>query len=512
MKIGVVGAGTMGAGIARAAASGGCAVLLHDVDGDAARRVASAWQDAGAGGSLGVADELHALGGCELVVEAIVEELGAKRGLLAALADAAPDAVLATNTSSLPVTALARGLPDPGRLVGLHFFNPVERMELVEIVAGLASSPAALAVARSAGAALGKTVVEVADGPGFLVNRCNRPFGLEALRLLESGVAEVETIDDVVRAAGFPMGPFALADLIGLDVGLAVAESFFAQSYGESRWRPSPLVAQRVAAGLLGRKSGRGWHVHPHRPEASPAPPLGGGDGRVVLIAGGFNVADELRYVAEAGGFQVLDEPDDDVPWLILDCGHEPDERGPLQGAPQALLVAEASLHQLDPGGPAVGFHALGPLDAGSVLELTRGPGTAASAVRRIEEFAEACGLQTIWVQDAAGLILGRIVAQLVNEACFALDAGVTDDPAALDTAMVLALRHPRGPLAWADEIGLDHVLTILDALRAELGEERYRASPRLRQMVAEGRHGVSTGEGFHGYPVEPHVSPPHDD
>ncbi|MCW3041650.1 MAG: 3-hydroxybutyryl-CoA dehydrogenase, partial [Solirubrobacterales bacterium] len=205
-----------------------------------------------------------------------------------------------------------------------------------------------------------------------------------------------------------------------------------------------------------------------------------------------------------AAGWQVA-EPGDvagEVPWLAIDCGHDPDEP-PLQGAPQALLVAEGSLHQLDQGGGCVGFHALPPLEPGGVVELTGGTHTTSVAAARLTTLLASLGLQVAWVQDAPGLVLGRIVGQLVNEAAFALQEGVTDDPQAVDDGMVLGLNHPRGPLAWGDEIGLDHVLTVLDALHAETGEERYRAAPLLRRMVSEARLGIATGEGFHRYEDE---------
>ena len=515
-RIGVVGAGTMGAGIAQVAAAGGARVLLHDpVDGAAQRGAAAArdgldrWRakgrvDAGAAKRLHVAGDLADLAGCDLVVEAAPERLELKRELLATLSALAPGAVLASNTSSLPITALAGAAADPTRVVGMHFFNPVALMGLVEVVAGVASSAEALAVARATGAAMGKRVIEVADGPGFLVNRCNRPFGGEALELLSAGVAHAEVIDRIVRAAGFPLGPFELQDLVGLDVGLTVAESFWAQSYGEPRWRPSPLSARMVAAGRLGRKSGCGWYAYADgralRPPDPPPVPVGGGERRLVVLSGETTLAHELRALADAADWRVEEAMGDDVPWLIVACGAAEEEGPPAQGAPQVLLCAEASLHQLDPSGNAAGFHALPPLDAGGLVELTRGTTTTELTVERAEAFFGALGLQTAWVGDAPGLVLGRIVAQLVNEAAFALTEGVTADPQAVDDAMELGLSHPRGPLGWGDEIGLDHVLTLLDALRSETGQERYRAAPLLRRMVADGHVGMAAGIGFHEY------------
>jgi 3-hydroxybutyryl-CoA dehydrogenase len=495
--IGVVGAGTMGAGIAQLAAATGARTLLHDPVPEALERgrqqIADGferWRSKGRlerepGSVTGVA-ELAGLAEAGLIIEAAPERLELKRELFAALDSVAPGAVLASNTSSIPITAIASAVADAGRVVGMHFFNPAPVMALVEVIAGIDSSAQALGVARATGRAMGKRVIDATDGPGFLVNRCNRPFGLEALKLLQERIADVETIDAIVRGAGFRMGPFELQDLVGIDTGYEVSLSFHELSFGEPRWRPSPLSARMVAAGRLGRKSGRGWYEYPReRPEEPPSPQPGGGDGRLVVVAGELNVADELRAFAAYAGFDAReqDEAGGEVPWLVLDCGADPDGL-PLQGGPMALLCADASLHALDTGGASVGFHVLPPLDEAAVVELTRGPGTARVAVERVEAFFAALGKRTAWVGDGPGLVLGRIAAQLVNEACFAVGEGVGSQED-VDDGMVLGLNHPRGPFAWCEAIGAAHVLAVLDGLRIELGEERYRAAPLLRRLAA---------------------------
>jgi 3-hydroxybutyryl-CoA dehydrogenase len=502
--IGVVGAGTMGSGIAQLAAQSGARTLLYDpVDGAAATGVERARAgiaklvDKGRldgdaheiGARLEVAETLESFALCELVVEAAPERLELKHQIFEELSRVAPGAVLASNTSSIPITAIARGAADPSRVVGLHFFNPAPLMQLVEVIAGLESSDDALAVARAAGAAMGRRVVDAVDGPGFLVNRCNRPFGLEALRLLQERLAGVQTIDAIVRAAGFRMGPFELQDLVGIDVGFEVSKSFHELSFGEPRWRPSPLSAQKVAAGHLGRKSGQGWYAYdeagaaidrPDDPEA-PEPGVPDGVGGPVLISGFLPVADELRALADEAGFDVTEEADGDVPWLIVECGPPDDDAPPLQGAPRVLLCAEGALQALDQGGAAAGFHALSPI---GLVELTRTPATADVAAARAEQFFGGLGLPTVWVGDAPGLVLGRIVAQVVNECAFAVGEGIgsAED---VDAGMKLGLNYPTGPLAWADEIGLDHIVMILDGLREEYGEERYRCAPLLRRITS---------------------------
>ena len=268
MRVGVVGAGTMGSGIAELALGAGLDTVLADPDPDALK----AGLERAGEGARGVSD-LAELADRELVVEAAPEDLELKRELFAKLADACgPEAVLATNTSSLSVTAIAAGVPQPERVVGMHFFNPPTRLKLVEIVHGDESSEEALAAATEVGEAMGRTPIRAKDGIGFVANRCARPFTLESLRMLGEGIASHEEIDRICRVAGgFRMGPFQLMDLIGIDVNFAVAKSFYEQSFGEPRWRPHPIQARMVASGRLGRKTERGFYDYPggkaERPE-----------------------------------------------------------------------------------------------------------------------------------------------------------------------------------------------------------------------------------------------------
>ena len=397
--------------------------------------------------------------------------------------------MFATNTSSLPVTAMATASRNPERVVGMHFFNPAPLMKLVEVVAGADSGEAALAVARATGEAMGRRVIDAADGPGFLVNRCNRPYSLEALRLLQERVATVEQIDRIARlAGGFRMGPFELMDLVGTDVGLEVSKSFYALSFGEPRWRPSLLAAQLVAAGRHGRKSGRGWYEYPadgspHRPQDPPAPPVGGGDG-IVVIAGESALADELRSAADAAGWDVRDPSGAGrrPAALIIDCGASEDEPA-VPEAPFLHLCDVAPLSALDPGGPAAGFFALPPLSESSLVEMTRSATTPDEVASTCERFFATLGKHTEWVGDAPGLVLGRVVSQIINECCFAVGEGV-GSPADVDAGMVLGLNQPRGPLAWADHAGPEMILGVLTGLAEEYGEERYRAAPGLVRAV----------------------------
>jgi 3-hydroxybutyryl-CoA dehydrogenase len=291
-RVGVVGAGTMGAGIAQIAALGGYETRLHDPAPAALEtgieRLRSAlakgatkgiWSERDAdeaSGRVGAATGLGDLGECDLVVEAAPEDLMLKRELFAALADACgPRAILASNTSSLPVTAIAADVPGPERVVGMHFFNPPALMKLVEVVATADSSAAALEATTEVGRRMGRTPISAKDSPGFIANRLARPFSLESLRMLAENVADAATIDRVVRlGGGFRMGPFELIDLIGLDVNLSVARSFYSQGGEPERWRPSAIQERMVGEGLLGRKGGRGFYEYGDGPHREPDPDL----------------------------------------------------------------------------------------------------------------------------------------------------------------------------------------------------------------------------------------------
>ncbi len=491
--LGVVGAGTMGAGIAQLGCAAGMRVVLHDPLPEAlesglerVRRGLERWIEKGrlsadAAGGLEPAGELEGLAGCELVIEAAPERLDLKRELFARLSEVCSgDAVLATNTSSITVTTLAGAAARPENVVGMHFFNPPPLMKLLEVIRADQTGDRAVAVARATGEAMGKTVILASDGPGFLVNRCGRPFGAEALRLLQERMATHEQIDRICRlGGGFRMGPFELMDLVGVDVGFEVAKSFTELSFGEPRWKPSPIQSRMVAAGRLGRKTGRGYYDYPdegpYRPEDPEPREPGGGDGEAVSIVGEGPLASGLRERADAAGFDVSE---DGTAPLVVDARMPADEPLAVTGS-LLVLCAERSLAAMgDPG--AVGFHVLPPMDDVRLAELTRLDGTPRAVAESAERFFARLGLHTEWVGDAPGLVLGRIVCQLVNEAAFAVGEGVgsADD---VDAGLMLGLSHPRGAVAWGDEIGLDHVLATIDALWTERHEERYRAAPLLR-------------------------------
>ena len=511
--LGVVGAGTMGAGIAQLGVLAGLDTYLHDPFPEALERGGERvhrglargvererWSEeeaTAAEARLVLAGSLEELSGCELVIEAAPERIELKRELFERLAEVCgPETVIATNTSSILVSSLASAAARPESVVGMHFFNPPPAMELLEVIAATQTGERALALARAVGEAMGKRVIVASDGPGFLVNRCGRPFGAEALRLLQERVATHEQIDRICRlGGGFRMGPFELMDLVGIDVGFEVAKSFDAQSFGEPRWKPNLLQARMVASGLLGRKTGAGWYSYAegerHRPEDPPPPVAGDGGGRRVAIDGAGELARELRTRAAAAGFDAREPGEfggEDEPELVLDASVPApvsDLGTTAGGVPTAVLCADTSLHAR--GEPsACGFHLLPPVEHARLVELTRLPSTPDDVCQAFEEFFSALGLHTEWVGDGPGLVLGRIVCQLVNEAAFAIGEGV-GSAADVDIGLTLGLNHPRGPVEWGRRIGLDHVLATVDGLWDELRDPRYRAAPLLRRAVGSG-------------------------
>jgi 3-hydroxybutyryl-CoA dehydrogenase len=470
----------MGAGIAQLGALAGVETVVHDPVTDAltaglektranlakgAERGRWSAEDAeAAAGRLSPAEALEGLSGCDFVVEAAPERLDLKRELFASLSEVCgPEAVLATNTSSIPVTFLATAAARPENVVGMHFFNPAPLMRLVEVIPGIDTSEDAVAAATALGEAMGKRVIRAADGPGFLVNRCGRPFYTEALRLLQERVATHEQIDRICRlGAGFRMGPFELMDMVGIDVGFEVAKSFNELSFGEPRWKPNPIQERMARGGRHGRKTGRGYYDYTggeHRPpDPEPLEP-GGGENRAITISGSGAVADGLAERARAAGYEVLTEPGEPVEVRAL-------------GLPPMLLCADRSLRAF--GHPdAVGFNVVPPVEASQLVELT------GARTEQVELHWQRLGFHVEWVEDSPGLVLGRIVAQLVNEALFAVGEGV-GSPEDVDAGLELGLNHPRGALSWGRTIGFQRVLAAVEGIWSERRDERYRPAPLL--------------------------------
>lgn len=496
--IGVIGAGAMGAGIAQIAAQAGHRVRLFDNRmGAADQAKATIGQTLAAlatKGKLAPADAeaaaarivpVHALGDfvtAGLVIEAIVEDLDVKRRLLRELeVVVAPEAILATNTSSLSITALAAGLKHPGRVVGMHFFNPAPVLPLVEVVSGLATDAAVAAVVHATAAAWGKVPVHASSTPGFIVNRCARAFYSEALGLLWERAADAATIDAVMREAGaFRMGPFELMDMIGNDVNFAVTKSVWEAYFHDPRFRPSVLQQERVAAGHLGRKAGRGYYDYapgaarpaPHTEAPAPRP------GRVAL-AGGSPTADALAARLRAGGTAVDAAPADAAvapAYLVVDGTL----LVPCDGR-TATAVAVAC------GRPdVVVFDLAFDYAKCTRLAVAAADGCSPAAAGAAVGALQAAGIAVSRFDDVAGLPVMRTVAMLANEAADAVTQGIAN-ARDVDLAMMRGVNYPRGPLAWADAIGLPHVRATLASLAAHYGEDRYRLSPLIARREATG-------------------------
>jgi 3-hydroxybutyryl-CoA dehydrogenase len=492
--IGIVGAGAMGAGIAQVAALAGHRVRLFDMrdgavdaavaamaksfDGRVAKGKLAADKAEAALGRIEPAESLADFDVCALAIEAIVEDVDAKRGLFAELeAVVAPECILASNTSSLSISALARDLARPGRVAGFHFFNPAPAMKLVEIVSGLGTDEATAATLRDTARAWGKTPVRAISTPGFVVNRCARPFYGEALRLLGERAIDAATLDAAMcEAGGFKMGPCALMDMIGHDVNFAVTRAVYAATFEDPRYLPSHVQSEMVAAGRLGRKSGRGFFAYgpgAEKPAVSSEPPAP----KPVQVTreGEDERLEPLLARAKQAGLFVHRRPASEAgPRLLVDGTvlHLSDGRSATR---RARDTGENELALFD----LALDYASATRIAFSVADLATGQAAASAA-----GFFQAMGIAVSLTDDAPGLVVLRTVAMLVNEALDMAQHGVAS-PEDIDLAMTLGVNYPKGPFEWGNEIGLDLVKTVLDNLKRHYGEDRYRASPRLNRLVA---------------------------
>ncbi|SFU88081.1 3-hydroxyacyl-CoA dehydrogenase [Halomonas korlensis] len=490
-RLGLVGTGAMGRGIAQLAAQAGLEVMLHDartgaVD-EAREFITGVWSRGVAKGRLSEDDLAHYrsrlheasdladLAGCDVVVEAIVENLEAKQGLftrLEAILD--DDAVFATNTSSLSVTAIAAACRVPQRVIGFHFFNPVPLMKIVEVIPGLRTAPEIVDRVVALGQAMGHFTARATDTPGFLVNHAGRAFGTEALRILGERVADHITIDRIlVDQGGFRMGPFTLLDLTGLDVSHAVMESIYHQYYEEPRFRPSPLTRSRLAAGLLGRKSGEGFYRYEDGkammaeesapPTTVPLP--------VWISHEDPETHQALSALVSAAGWPLdsSDMPSDESLCLLTPLGEDTTECALRHGLDPCRCVAIDMLAGLDRRRSLMTTPATEARYRDAAWALLGDDGTPVSPLR-----------------DSNGFVLQRVVACIVNVGADIAQQGVAD-PETLDRAVELGLGYPRGPLAMGDHYGGRRILTILNHLFTATRDPRYRPSPWLRRRAVLG-------------------------
>jgi 3-hydroxybutyryl-CoA dehydrogenase len=493
--VGVVGAGTMGAGIAQVAALAGHPVWLYDavpgaaeesiarVRGRIARLTEKGRLDAAVAldtsDRLSPASSVTDLGDCRLVIEAVVENLSVKQELFATLeAFCAPDAILATNTSSLSITDVAAELERPERVAGLHFFNPAPLLPLVEVVSGDATDPAVADALVDAASRWGKSPVRCTSTPGFIVNRVARPFYAEAFRLLSSQTIDPATLDAIMReSGGFRMGPCELTDLIGQDVSAAVTRSVWSAFGEDPRFEPSELQDAMVDAGQLGRKAGIGFYEGTAKPApvtaASCPPPKG-------LTVNGIGPLSALVRRLEAAGYPAPATRD----------------AGPARIRPAADVVLQltdgrtAAKATAETGETTLLVDLAADFETAPRLVLAAAPDTSPDAVSAAVGCLQAAGAAVTIVADTPGLIVARTVAMLAAFGADAVDAGVAtaDD---VDTAMRLGVNYPAGPMAWGETLGWNWVAGVLDALAAAEDQRRYRVSEGLRQRAG---HGASLG------------------
>jgi 3-hydroxybutyryl-CoA dehydrogenase len=491
----VVGAGIMGAGIAQVAAQAGHAVKLFDaregaaeaarvklvatLDGLAAKGRIEASEATAVAARIGTGSRLADAAGAGIVVEAIVENAEAKRGLFRELeAVVGDDCVLASNTSSISITALGHGLQHPGRFVGMHFFNPVPLMKLVEVVSGLATERAVAEAIFELARRWGKTPVHALSTPGFIVNRIARPYYAEALALLHERAAEPATIDACLRGAGFRMGPCELMDLVGHDTNFAVTSSVFAANFGDKRYVPSLLQQEMVDAGRLGRKSGRGFYSHP---TPTPPPPAAAviapreiPPGTIVALHG-RGVAVE-RWAAQLGDAGIRFETDASSRWNGLQTSSG--ELRLTDGRSAAQVAAEEGVRELALFDLAVAAQGGAP---GTTLAFSTSASASPAWREEAAEWLRIAGWAPQPIGDAPGLVVARTVAMLINEACDAVQQGVCTAEGA-DQAMKLGVNYPQGPFEFLAAWDVRAVVALLDRLDAQYRGERYRVSPELRQ------------------------------
>ena len=490
---GIIGTGAMGRGIAQMAAQAGSHIRLFDSQPAASTKARDAlfgqWDKMGDKGRL-TADQIASLrerttcvdtmadlAGCDLVVEAIVERLDAKIALFQSLeAVVSPDTVLATNTSSLSVTAIAAQLKRPQSFAGLHFFNPVPLMKVVEVIAGLRSTPAVCDALSAYVRQMGHTPVRAGDTPGFIVNHAGRGYGTEALRIVSEGIADFATIDRILRdQVGFKLGPFELLDLTGLDVSLPVMESIYRQYYDEPRYRPNAIAAQRLAAGLLGRKTGEGFYAYVDGQQqipAEPAVPAPDVAPPVWVSPRAARRAQLLQLLKNLGA--------------SIETGQTPSESALILVAPLGFdITTMAVVERLDPS-RTVGIDMLVDDTTTRRRVLATNPATRSDMRDAAHALMARDGKRVSVIRDSGGFVTQRMVAAIVNIASDICQQGVCTPPD-LETAVKLGLGYPLGPLEMGNLYGPTNVLEVLFNMQTVYGDPRYRPSPWLRRRGAIG-------------------------
>lgn len=488
-RIGVLGAGTMGRGIIQLFAQSGYEVYSYDaVDGAVAKavdfvsglieravdkgRLEREQADATLARIIPCSDVAE-FAACDLVVEAIIENIDAKRAVFEMLEGVvASDCILASNTSSLTVAEIASACKHPQRVAGLHFFNPVPLMKVAEIIAAVRSAPEHIAALKTLIESCGHRGVVAEDQPGFLVNHAGRGLYTEGLRIVEDQCASPEDVDRLMReAAGFKMGPFELMDLTGLDVSGKVMSSIYEQFQQEPRFRPSPLVAPRIAAGLFGRKTGEGWYRYDNGQRVdSPAAETPVLPGTIaVWVDPDADQCAALGELVSAGGARLVEQPADAELILIQPWGWD-----------VSTYCAERDLDARR----CVAVDPLPGLDKHRTLMIS--PVTEARCRDAAHALLGQNAAVTV-INDSPGFVCQRILATIVNIACNIVQRGIAS-VADLEDAVRLGLGYPAGPLTLGEQVGGERILAILEAMELQTGDMRYRPALWLSRRVRLGQ------------------------
>ena len=492
-KLAVVGTGAMGRGIAQIAAQAGSQVCLYDTQIDTLQMCINAiitiWHKQAEKGKLTheqvtafksrlvACTSLNDLAQCDIVVEAIVEKLEVKQTLFKQLeAVVAPTCILATNTSSLSVTAIAAALQRPERFAGYHFFNPVPLMKVVEVIPGLKTDPTVCTQLTAYALQMGHTPVTASDTPGFIVNHAGRAYGTEALRIVSEGIADFATIDAILRdQVGFKLGPFELMDLTALDVSHPVMESVYRQYYDEPRYRPSVITAQRLAGGLLGKKTGAGFYQYVDGTQVKPAQPA------IPLVADMPPVWVSPRATRRSELLQLLKNLG-----ASIETGVSPSLHALTLVAPLGFDVTTvAVVERYDPA-RTVGIDMLIDDAATRRRVLMTNPATRTDMRDAAHALFASDGKAVSVIRDSGGFVTQRVVACIINIAADMCQQQICS-PADLETAVTLGLGYPYGPLALGDLLGPTNVLEVLFNMQTVYGDPRYRPSPWLRRRGAIG-------------------------
>jgi 3-hydroxybutyryl-CoA dehydrogenase len=483
--LGVVGAGTMGRGIAQVAATGGINVLLFDARQEAVsgavQFIAKMINRAAEKGSLSAAQasqaiervrpvsSLSGLSPCHVVIEAVAEDLTIKQELFSSLETiVSDDCIIASNTSAIPITNIAAKCRRPQRVAGTHFFNPVPLMRLVEIINGLLTDTHVADALAILTKRMGREPVRCADFAGFLAGNIGRGLTLEAARIVEHGIATFEDVDNVVRdVLGFPMGPFQLIDNNGADIVHRAMEAVYKEFYHEPYFRPSALIKQRVTAGLLGKKSGTGFFAYKDGKvsTSSSTTPTFTERPKSVWISPEFpNYRDKVEKLLTS-----LD--------AVIDSGNTPDSGALCIVTPVGEDATTSILKQnLNPKRTIA-------LDA--LFDLSKRRTCMTNPALSKEALSEALGLLTsdgqpvTVIHDSSGFIAQRIIAMIINVGCWIAESKFAS-PDDIDKAALLGLGYPKGPFSLADEIGPSCITSLLTSIQMRTGDARYRPSPWL--------------------------------